>query len=106
MNEKFVKQCKICGKEYETCYACDRKHGWKTLTDTLDHYYVLVALMDYKNTQDAKSAYNTLKKRDLDFNNLDEYVPSVRIVLEDIYNKRRKKVSNKTETFELATKDV
>ena len=40
--------CSVCGAMYETCYVCEKTKSWRVHTDTLDHYYILTVLMDYK----------------------------------------------------------
>lgn len=84
MDKNAKRTCRICGAEYELCYACERKHGWKTLTDTEDHYYILLALMDYKSDHDAKSAYEKLKKRSFNKDDIDTFIPEVKDMLNEI----------------------
>lgn len=76
--------CKVCGAGYETCYSCERANSWRALTDTLDHYYILMVLMTYKTDKDAVKAYRALKKRGVDFDGK-EYLPGIRDLLAEVY---------------------
>lgn len=76
--------CRLCGREYETCWSCDRKHGWKTLTDTAEHYYILITLMRYQTDRDAAAAKEALLRRGFDFGTVGEYVQSANELLREI----------------------
>lgn len=78
------KKCRVCGAEYESCYSCEKANSWRTLTDTLDHYYVLTVLMTYKTDKDAVKAYRALKKRGVDFDG-EDCLPGIRDLLAEIY---------------------
>ena len=78
------KKCRVCGAEYESCYSCEKANSWRTLTDTLDHYYILTVLMTYKTDKDAGKACRALKRRGVDFEGKD-CLPGIRDLLAEIY---------------------
>lgn len=73
----LVSKCKVCGAEYESCPTCGKYKSWHAHTDTEEHYYILTVLMDYKRDWDAERAHRALKKRNIDIDAVDDYVPSV-----------------------------
>lgn len=84
MNNNVLKRCKVCGKEYEACVSCEKKHSWKVHTDSAEHYYIFITLMQYMTDHDAKGAYKALRKRGVDLREVDGYVPSVQKLLTEI----------------------
>lgn len=84
----------MCGAAYESCYGCEKAKSWRVHTDTADHYYILLALMEYKGGHDAKRAYRALRKRDVDFQSIDGYEPSVQKLLCEIYEGCKGKALN------------
>jgi len=83
--------CSVCGAMYDTCYVCEKTKSWRVHTDTLDHYYILTVLMDYKTDRDAKRAYRALRKRGVDFFRTEGYTESVRSLLGEIYREHKGK---------------
>lgn len=79
--------CRVCGKEYEFCYSCEKVHSWRALTDTADHYYVLNVLMEYQSDHDAMKAYRALSKRGVDVRKTDGLLPSVKALMVEIASK-------------------
>ena len=76
--------CRVCGKEYEFCYSCEKVHSWRALTDTADHYYILNVLMEYQVDHDAVKAYRALCKRGVDVRDADELLPNVQTLITEI----------------------
>lgn len=76
--------CRVCGKEYKVCPACKRTGGWNLLTDTEDHYRILVSLMDYQADRDAVKARTKLEIYGVDFMNIKPYIPSVVKLIKEI----------------------
>lgn len=58
----MLKECTICGKEYESCPKCENTRGWKFYTDTPEHYQVHAILCDFRNgvydIESAKKAFS------------------------------------------------
>lgn len=50
----MVRDCKVCGNSYNTCYSCEKERSWRLHTDTHEHYYIWTVLMDYQINHDAK----------------------------------------------------
>lgn len=76
--------CRVCGTEYKVCPACKRTGGWNLLTDTEDHYRILVSLMDYQADRDAMKARTRLETYGVDFTNTKPYIPSVVKLINEI----------------------
>lgn len=77
--------CPVCGAEYETCYSCEKKRSWRTLTDTEEHYFILSVLMDYRGDHDAKKAYKRLRRRGVDLIDTAKYTESVSGLMSELY---------------------
>lgn len=98
----MIWNCKVCGASYNTCYSCEKERSWRLHTDTPEHYYILMVLMEYQANHDAKQAYSALRKRGIDLRNTAEYTPSVQARLAEIYalsheNSKAKKASVEAE---------
>lgn len=92
----MIRNCKVCGISYKTCYSCEKEQSWRLHTDTHEHYYIWTVLMEYQSNHDAKQAYSILRKRGINLRNTAEYMPSVQALLAEIYalahkNSRAKK---------------
>lgn len=83
----MMRRCRVCGKEYEHCYSCEKVHSWRTLTDTADHYYILNVLMEYQVDHDVMKAYRALHKRGVDIRDTDGLLPSVKTLMVEIASK-------------------
>ena len=94
----MVRHCKVCGKEYETCYVCERDRSWRMHTCTADHYFIFLTSMDFQVFHDAEKSYMALENRGFDFSTMREYVPEVRKILRDIYNSYQSVLSRKQNT--------
>lgn len=82
----MIRNCKVCGCSYNTCYSCEKERSWRLHADIHEHYYILTVLMGYRANHDAKKAYNILRKRGVDFQNTEEFLPSVKTLLAEIYS--------------------
>lgn len=81
----MIRDCKVCGASYKTCFACDRDRSWRLHTDTIEHYYIFLALMSYQVNHDAKQAYKVLRERGVDFHNTSDLKPYAQELLAEIY---------------------
>lgn len=107
MAEKHITKCKVCGAEYEVCISCEKARSWRALTDTADHYSILMTLMDFQSGGDSRKAYKALRKVGVDFTELDGYIPSVRDLLAEIYRNEKGKASKaKTKSVESENDDL
>ena len=80
----MIRECKICGAKYETCYLCERQKSWRVHTDTASHYQIFVILMEYQSGRDASEVYDVLRRVGVDFNSLNIYREDIRRLLEKI----------------------
>lgn len=99
----MIRDCKVCGASYKTCFACERDRSWRLHTDTIEHYHVFMVLMAYQVNHDAKQAYKVLREHGIDFYDTAEFNPHTRKVLAEIHalaheNSRAKKVAVKVES--------
>ena len=97
-------RCKVCGIEYDGCASC---HGlsWKVHTDTEEHYYILVTLMDYKYNKDADAAICALRKRGIDITKTDGYTPSVAALFAEINTATTPIIQDEVVVEELSSDD-
>lgn len=68
MSEKNNAICGICGKPYKICRTCQEIKSflpWRTVTDTIQHYAIWLALSEYTNTKDKEKAKDALMHCDL-----------------------------------------
>ena len=60
--------CAICGKPYRVCNTCQNIKSftpWRTVTDTLPHYIIYLAVYNYNKTKNKDAAKEALLKCDL-----------------------------------------
>lgn len=60
--------CDICGRQYKVCRSCQQIktfQPWRTVTDTLPHYTIYLALVEYNRTKDKEKAKVALSNCDL-----------------------------------------
>lgn len=103
MENRLLKRCKVCGAEYEACVSCEKKHSWRVHTDSPEHYYIFVTLMQYQTDHDAKSAYKALRKRGIDLRVTDGYIPSVQKLMAEINSLAHKGSQEKRQEVEVKT---
>ena len=119
MAENFNATCDICGKKYKVCNTCKEVKSfapWRTITDTMDHYKIFLALSDYTRTKDKKAAKEDLSHCNLD--GLESFNDNIRDTIKDIFSeeiveekvavkKVTKKIStNKTKTSEVKNENI
>ena len=54
MSQELNATCDICGKKYHVCNSCKEIKSftpWRTVTDTLQHYAIFLALSQYTKTK-------------------------------------------------------
>lgn len=98
MADKNNARCTICNKEYERCHSCsDQKYlkPWRSVTDTIEHYKIYLAIHGYTISKDKERAKKELKKCDL--SGLENFNPEIKSVIKAIMteNKKQKTVSKK-----------
>ncbi|MBO4996501.1 MAG: hypothetical protein J6D02_00700 [Lachnospira sp.] len=77
--------CKICNKGYQICNSCagqKKVKPWRTVTDTMEHYKIYLAIHGYTISMDKASARAELKNCDL--SGLQNFKPEIRSVINEI----------------------
>lgn len=96
--------CAICGKPYRVCHTCQNIKTftpWRTVTDTLPHYIVYLAVYEYNRTKNKEVAKKELLKCDLsELETFDEDIK--RTIKEIIGDDKKVDTSSKVKT----TKDL
>lgn len=78
-------RCSICGRGYCLCRSClerDALKSWRSVTDTMEHYKIYLAIHGYTLSQDKTAAKNELSRCDL--SGLHTFKPEIRAVIEEI----------------------
>ena len=93
MSEKFNATCAICGKSYKICRTCQEIESftpWRTVTDTLQHYAIFLALSEYTKTKDKERAKNELATCDL--SELDTFNENIKTAIKEIMAEGKEKI--------------
>lgn len=105
--------CDICGKKYHMCQTCKSitsYQPWRTVTDTLSHYAIFLALSEYTKTKDKETAKEELSKCDL--SELESFNDNIKAAIKSIMTEDRptikisKKEKSRKVEAEAETKDV
>lgn len=97
MSEPLNGVCDICGKRYSVCKTCQTVKTfkpWRTITDTLEHYKIFIALSEYTKTKNKEEAKEQLSHCDL--SGLESFPDRIKNVIKEIT------IEPKTETVEKA----
>lgn len=90
--------CKICGDGYHVCHSCLEQKTfkpWRTITDSIKHYQIYLAIHRYTLSNDKEKAKAELQNCDL--NGLEKFKPEIKAVIKEIMAepKRTRTVSKK-----------
>lgn len=91
MSEQYNAKCDICGKPYKICRSCQEIksfQAWRTVTDTLPHYMIYLALVEYSRTKDKSKAKEELLKCDL--SEKDNFNDNIKSVINEIFEEELK----------------
>lgn len=83
--------CSICGKGYHVCNSCLEQKTiipWRTITDSVEHYKIYLALHGYtlsKNKEVAKEELTTC-----DLSDLENFKPEIKNVINEIMTETKK----------------
>ncbi len=90
--------CSVCGKGYHICNSCLEQKSlkpWRTITDTIEHYKIYMAIHGYTLSKNKEIAKQELQNCDL--SGLENFNPEIKAVIKEIMteHKRAKTVSKK-----------
>ena len=93
MSQELNATCDICGKKYHICSSCKEIKTftpWRTVTDTMQHYLIFLALSEYTKTKDKEKAKEELSKCDL--SELDTFNENIKTVIKEIMAEGKEKI--------------
>lgn len=92
--------CDICGKPYHVCNTCKEVLNfkpWRSVTDTMQHYKIFLAVSDYTRKKDKVNAKAALENCDL--SDLETFRDDIKDVINEIMaDNKRKSASRKKST--------
>ncbi|MEY8424646.1 hypothetical protein AALB52_18275 [Lachnospiraceae bacterium 38-14] len=77
--------CAICNEGYHICNSCHNQKvfkPWRTVTDTIEHYKIYLAIHRYTVTKNKELAREELQKCDL--TGLESFNPEIKSVIKEI----------------------
>ena len=98
MAQELNATCDICGKKYHVCNSCKEVKSftpWRTVTDTMQHYLIFLALSEYTKTKDKEKAKEELSKCDL--SELDTFNENIKSAIKEIMTERKEKIEETSE---------
>ena len=93
MSQELNATCDICGKKYHICSSCKEVKSftpWRTVTDTMQHYLIFLALSEYTKTKDKEKAKEELSKCDL--SELDTFNENIKTAIKEIMEEGKEKI--------------
>lgn len=83
--------CSICGCSYTRCNSCnDQKtlKPWKSVTDSIEHYKIYLALHGYSLSKNKEVAKKELENCNL--SGLENFKPEIKSVIKEIMTEPKK----------------
>ncbi len=77
--------CSICGKPYHVCASCLEQKAfrpWRTVTDTMAHYKIYLAIHEYTVSGDKSQARKQLQSCDL--SEIRHFLPEIKSAIQTI----------------------
>ncbi len=87
-NQSTNAYCSICGKPYKVCRTCAEQKTfkpWRTVTDTIEHYKIYLAIHGYTVSNNKERAMTELEKCDL--SGLKTFNPEIQKAIKEILSK-------------------
>lgn len=84
-NIQINARCKICGKGYHICNSCrksQRTNPWQTVTDSMEHYKIYLAVHHYTVSGDKTTAAAELQNCDL--SGQESFLPEIQSAIKEI----------------------
>lgn len=97
-------KCTICGKDYEVCNSCLEQKTfkpWRTVTDSIEHYKIYLAIHGYTISKDEEKAKADL--RNCVLSEIENFLPEIQTVIKKILSEPKLKKSFKKEKEYLKT---
>lgn len=107
MSEPLNGVCDICGKRYYVCKTCQTVKTfkpWRTITDTLEHYKIFIALSEYTRTKNKEEAKEQLSHCDL--SDLESFPDRIKNVIKEITVEPKMETVEKAEEIQVEHKNV
>lgn len=85
MENNINAYCAICSKGYHVCSSCLEQRTfrpWRTVTDTMEHYKIYLALHGYTISKDKEQAVSELEGCDL--SGMEDFNPEVKAAIHEI----------------------
>lgn len=95
METNINAHCSICGKGYHLCKTCqDQKkiRPWRSVTDTVEHYKIYMAIHGYTISGNREQAKKDLQGCDL--SGLDHFNADIKNAIEEILKPHRRTRKN------------
>lgn len=92
MSNNINAYCSICGKGYHVCNSCLEQRTfkpWRTVTESIEHYKIYLAIHDYTISGDKQKAKKELENCDL--SELENFIPEIRSVIKEILKEDEQK---------------
>ena len=77
--------CSICNRGYTVCNTCKKEKSfkpWRTVTDTIEHYKIYMAIHGYTVTNDKEQAKADLQNCNL--SDMEDFKPEIKSVIQEI----------------------
>lgn len=107
MSEPLNGVCDICGKRYSVCKTCQTVKTfkpWRTITDTIEHYKIFIALSEYTRTKNKEEAKEQLSHCDL--SDLESFPDRIKNVIKEITVEPKLETVEKAEEIQVEHKNV
>ncbi len=87
MTNNINAHCAICNEGYHICNTCKNEKKfkpWRTVTDTIEHYKIYMAVHGYTVTKNKEQAKAELQNCDL--SDMNTFKPEIKSVISEIMN--------------------
>lgn len=84
-NNNINAHCSICGEGYHICNTCKNEKKfkpWRTVTDTIEHYKIYMAIHGYTVTKNKEQAKVELQNCNL--SDMDSFKSEIKSVIKEI----------------------